>query len=310
MDTERQSEQHTLNSLLPAEANEYKKTLIESNGALYVEFFHADVLNEIVTESVIDRSIRKRKISSTIYKILQIVIKLIQGNSIHSDSTIKPVTTHYRFCTKTLQVTADLEALMKVISIVDLKKHPELFRQSASVKEVKQLWQNLNNITFTALSPNSEKCPEEKEKKNQEIIKIISYNLKEFDVETIASVYKMILKTKNPFFSTKYINEYIKIGNISCKKTKIQLCKFILAFAVPTQKQELLEVTCNFLYSLITKEDSKLKFRNISVVFAPIFFIDEECNIIDANFKEIMEKLKDLLEFFLENSPQIFLLSL
>ncbi|KFG27115.1 uncharacterized protein NESG_00190 [Nematocida ausubeli] len=310
MAEERQAEQHTINSLSYKELEEYKENMKMQNQQICIEVFTVQIFNEMVSEVEPESISVVKKVSSALYRVIQIAVKLIQGIKPSRKSSMDLVNTQYKFCSQNLQVTADIEALMQVIGVIDIARYPELFRQSASAREVKVLCRNLSSITFPKMSPSSEKCPEEKEKKNLEMIRIIAYNFKEFDIEAIASVYKMLLKTKNPLFPTKYICEYIKIGKLSCKKTKIVLCQFILAFVICKQKQELFESTCSFLYSLITKENSKLRFANISVVFTPIFFIDEDCQIVDSNFKEIMENLKNFLEFFLENSPQIFILAL
>ncbi|KAI5191761.1 hypothetical protein NEMIN01_1652 [Nematocida minor] len=307
MESETEREKNTINSLSAERLEEYKEAMLSKHSELYGRFFTEPLIYEILHDESLEHS-DKKVVNSKLTAVINMFISLIYGESQSADPSLNLVRTNYTFCSKKLQVSADLEALMQVIEMIDLKQNPELFRQSASAKEVKSLYKNLVNLKFPKLSVDANGCPEEKEKRSKEVIKIITYNFKEFELETISSVYKVVLKTKNPFFPPKYINLYIKVGKLAEKKEKILICKFLLMFIVSPGKIELLEVVCSFLYLLITRKDSALRFKNIAVVFAPIFFIDDESSIVDATFKETMERLKDFLEFFLENSPEIFLL--
>lgn len=299
-----ETEKNTINSLEGEEVEKQKEILLVKYNTLYIDFFGEALMYEMVrnenTESYI--KIRDMKIS----EIIRLILRLLSWSTSEKSEDCL-INTSYSFCTKQLNVTANLEALMQVISLVDIKEYPELFRQSASAREIKDLYKTLQGIKFPHSLLDLSECPEEKEKRKEEFLRIITYNFKEFQVETISSVYKLVIKSKNPFFPPKYISEYIRIGKLTDKSKKIALCKFIIFFLVFPTKREMLEIVCSFLYTLITKEASPLKFKNIAVVFAPIFFIDSNSAIIDSNFKEIMERLSEFLEFLLENSLEIFL---
>lgn len=307
MDANAETEKETVNTLPQEEIKQYKIDMFSQHNDLLNEVFTADTIRKVLNEQPITEDGHGKSLNSRLAELITILIGLISGVKQNTSNKIRRVDTNYRFCSKQLRVTADLEALMQVLGIIDLREQTELFRQSASAAEVKTLCTNLQNTTFPRLSPDTNLCPEEKERRNRELVRIITYNFKEFEIETVAAVYKIVLKTKNPLFPVKYISEYIKIGKITEKEKKITLCKFVLLFLVSPAKRELLEITSNFLYSMITKENSPLRFENISVVFAPIFFIDDGCSIVNETFKEVMERLKDFLVFFLENSKEIFL---
>lgn len=300
-----EGERSTINSLDKEEVEKKKESLLIKYRKVYNEFFGEDLLNKIVREEALDKE--KKVPWIDVKGSINIFLRMMSCRKTDNSSAYL-VETKYSFCTRQLQVTADLEALMEVIGMVDLKEFPELFRQSGSAREIKTLHSTLQNITFPEILSNRTELPEDKEKRRKEFLQIITYNFKEFGVETISSVYKIVIKKYNPLFPPKYISQYIRIGKLENREKKIELCKFLLFFVVAPSKREILEVICNFLYTIISKEKSPLKFKNIAVVFSPIFFIDSVSVIIGSNFKETMERLRDFLEFLLENSPAIFLL--
>ncbi|KAH9385430.1 uncharacterized protein NEMAJ01_0326 [Nematocida major] len=310
MEEGKETEKYSITTLPQEQLKQYKEMFLEENVHIYCTIFQEDIVLDMLGKHAAPENAQEKSLGDALSRMIDIFINLLRGISTRKPYKMKMVSTKYRFSTAQaqVQVSADLEALMGVLDVIDISQYPELFRQSASAAEVKVLCNNLQHITFPHISPDIDNCPEEKQKRNREIIRIITYNFKEFEIETVASVYKQVLKSKNPLFPSQYIKQYMEIGKVASTEDKILLSKFLLLFTVSPAKRELLEVTCSFLYSLITKKDSPLRFENISVVFTPIFFIDDKCCIVDANFKEVLEQLRDFLKFFLQNSPAIFLM--
>ncbi|KAI5180931.1 hypothetical protein NEOKW01_1172 [Nematocida sp. AWRm80] len=296
----------TFSSFTAEQKAEYRKQFIET---------HRNTLNKILTDRQIEvfttgcvDEDKDDYMKGAIVPLISKVLGTIRKCFWPSKANVKRVATQFRFSRHKLCVSADLELLMRVLTSLNIQPYPELFRQSASVKEVSALYEHLKRIKPMQYSPLSKSSTEQEEIQEQEAMQTLIYDLQEFEIITISAVFKIVLKNDCPILPTKHIELYRKIQALSDPKDKIVFSKFIIAFLIDRSKTEILEIVCNFLYTLVTKPNSPLKFRNLSVVFTPLFFIDESFTVIDANFKEPLEDLRDYLEFLLDNSPKIFLI--
>ncbi|KAI5185247.1 hypothetical protein NEHOM01_0705 [Nematocida homosporus] len=213
------------------------------------------------------------------------------------------VETSFCLARPALRVSKSWEALMQFLDAADLKPVPELFRESASAKQINELSAKVRDLGKAA----SGKTPAGNSDRPMNI-GAITNALGGYSVLTVAAVYKVMVKEECPIFPSKYIDLYMRINTLSDTSQKQLLSRFVLLFVLSDQKRIMFEICCDFLHRLITKEDSPLKFKNLAVVFAPLFFIDEETSCLAADFKGPLESLRDYLEFLLQNYREILLI--
>lgn len=299
----------TFNNYTKEEQKEWKTKFLE---------MHRDTLLSLLTnteiEQIYKQSFFEQKEDNLVRIVLQPIImrllSIIREYFWKDDNFLQDkVETCFCFGTKSLLMSRNLEALMLVLSSSELQMYPELFRESASVKQIEQLSDYIAEMDIhTLLKEHNERdnASVEAMEKNGIIMQYIMQELNKFGVITVSAVFKIVLKMDSPLMPQKYIELYKKIGEIENLEKKILLSQFIIGFILHKKQRELTEVVCCFLNLLIEKDKSRLHYKNIAVVFTPIFFIDDGSFAVESNFKEQLEKLCNYLEFLLKNCKRIF----
>ncbi|OAG31695.1 hypothetical protein NEDG_00170 [Nematocida displodere] len=298
----------TFNALTPSEKEEYRKELVEEHYNTLSGHLGEKILKEVIV--VFREGGDKHRCLHGAFKHVQELINLLRTIFCHQETrTVKKVRSSFGFGARKPTISCDLECLMHVIASADIELYPELFRQSASLRAVATLHEYLSGLeifpnTFKPVEASPTKLNETDEQKIQELIGI----LEGVEIDTISAVFKIVLKLKSPLFPAQYLDVYSNINQLGSKQDKIILMQFIVAFVFSDERRETLEVICCFLSTVIMKHNSPLRFRNIAVVFTPLFFIDDTVVIKEPNFKEPLNKLRVFLEFLLENGQEIFLI--
>lgn len=218
------------------------------------------------------------------------------------------------------RVECDLECFMRFIYAVDIKDEPELFRRSASYKEVESMMGELRNLiknlSLVETDEEERASPDgsddhrrkmglnELEEDNPRFHAIVE-KIEDFGCIEVASGLKHLLRSKPPLFPSKYIYLYLKLQEES-EERLLMFSRFITIFLLSTQERDKLEAVCGFFHTLIARDNSQLKYQNISIVMVPAFFMDKSFPY-DGDYKEKINALQRLLEFFLRNGKKIFI---
>lgn len=205
-------------------------------------------------------------------------------------------------------VPYELEAAMQVIAQEQMYKYQELFRESSSASEVGNLCKRLKEVA-KLYAPRIELVSvEHRQRAVQDLMDALRAEIRKCNTLTVSGTFKTMVRALSPIFPPKYLDVYIAIGKLENPDTKIMLSQFLIAFLLSSEKRGELEVAACFLHTIITEPDSLLRFRNLTIVFTPLFFIDKtfQLQLSQNNFKEPVEALQRFLQFFLENCQKIF----
>lgn len=301
------------NGLSKEERRKYNHAFLNSHKEVLLKCLDKEVAQQLI--SLVDEKHQEDRLAETpvlrpgqtagLLPVLERIFELIKCffSSAREKSDVNDkVESVFGFGDVKPHVEYTIEYLMRMINATDLTGHEQLFRQSASLREVKILYDNLIaiNMCINKQSKTDGHVPDK-------ALEIFSSMLGDFEVNTISSVFKITLRANCPLLPSTFRQTYMQIGRMENSAEKIVLTRFIVMLCIDQETRERLEAVCSFLYEQIKRESSPLKFKNISVVFTPLFFIDKTFSAPDPNFKKPLTELCDFLEFFLRHGSEIFL---
>jgi len=296
----------TFNSLNEEEKKTYRVTFIEKNRETLLPFLEQQEI-----------FVLGRQFYTTGHEVDAAQCSLIVDNlvsfvkncfSTMYDGSTGKTASGFAFGDASILVDCELESAMQLIEDSEMCRHKELFRESAPVKEINEICHTIDSIKKSYFPVIGTTSGSERKKLVKELCTALALEMKRYSLLTVASVFKIVLKRDSPIFPSKYFQCYTNASAIEDPRKRVLICKFIITFFLSNEKREILEVVSCFLYALVKKsEKSALNFKNIAIIFTPLFFIDGNFSTVGDNFKEPLEKLSLFLEFFLGNSREIFL---
>lgn len=301
------------NGLDTAQRRKYNREFLNSHKDVLLKCLDRDVAQKLISladgkhkdELPVDAPAPRSAHAAGLLPVLERIFELIRSffspAKEKSDVSDK-VESVFGFGDVKPHVEYTIEYLMRMINATDLTGHKQLFRQSASLREVKILYNNLMAINM---------CIKKQRKTDGRVpdkaLEIFSSMLGDFEVDAISSVFKVTLRSNCPLLPSTFRQTYMQIGKMENSAEKLVLIRVIVMLCIDQETRERLEAVFSFLYEQINREKSPLKFKNISVVFTPLFFIDKTFSVSDPNFKKPLTELCDFLEFFLRHGSEIFL---
>ncbi|KAI5190460.1 hypothetical protein NECID01_0966 [Nematocida sp. AWRm77] len=307
MDTKDSTEEkkaRTFESLDGKEKKEYRRIFMEEHSGIIFPFLEKQG-DGLQLESLEGWREDVPKTGGLLWRVSSGIKSLFFSIKKH---TYRDIATSFTFGSQPLYIPYEVEAAMQIIDQDEMYTYKELFRESSSVEKMSMLQGRLQELK-KKYYPYIEMVNKEKEMASvQEFITALKEEMRATDVLTLSGTFKNMIRSIIPIFPSKYLNVYIEIEKCPDVETKIILSQFVIAFLMTSEKRRDVEVMTCFFYSLITHKESLLKFKNISIVFTPMFFIDESHQICPETYKDTLECLQRFLQFFLENALSIFLI--
>ncbi|KAI5170598.1 hypothetical protein NEFER03_0057 [Nematocida sp. LUAm3] len=333
METEKKEETHSYNAQIPTEQlrirNDFyienKKKITEIIGIQKTERIYRTYSGGSLSLSVAGGN------SSHIKRILRKIRKCLffKENDIRINSV-------FSYSNPPLRVPQGLEVLMRYFVKHAAHIEQSLFRQRTSQKKTNELTQliielnkgkyykidiDIDSVVDGGLDGGLDDIIDEDADDindaningevflldSEEKIEKIYKDIGKFDMISAGVVFKMIIKGKKSLFPIDAVYLFLENWKFLNYTQQCILCRFIFYFILSKEQRERLEVVLSFLEELSTQKGSPLTLKNLSILFAPIFFIDKSFEV-EENFKDTLLILTDVLEFMFNNTKMLLLI--